>query len=73
MPGTHLVAEERTIKGSYIGTCVPQRDLPRYIELYQRGKLPVNRLMSGRLALEGINEGFDLLHAGKAVRQVVTF
>jgi alcohol dehydrogenase len=73
MPGTHLVAEERTIKGSYIGTCVPQRDLPRYIELYQRGKLAVNRLMSGRLALEQVNEGFDLLHEGKAVRQVLAF
>jgi alcohol dehydrogenase len=70
---THLVAEERTIKGSYIGTCVPQRDLPRYIELYMRGKLPVNRLMSGRLKLDDINEGFDRLHQGKAVRQVLTF
>ncbi len=73
MPSTNLVAEERTIKGSYIGTCVPSRDLPHYIELYQRGKLPVNRLMSGRLTLDQINEGFDLLHEGKAVRQVVTF
>jgi alcohol dehydrogenase len=73
MPSTHLVAEERTIKGSYIGTCVPSRDLPRYIELYQRGRLPVNRLMTRKLALEEINEGFDLLHEGKAVRQVLTF
>jgi alcohol dehydrogenase len=73
MPSTNLVAEERTIKGSYIGTCVPSRDLPRYIDLYMQGRLPVNRLMSGRLALEQINEGFDLLHEGKAVRQVVTF
>ena len=73
MPGTHLVAEERTIKGSYIGTCVPARDVPRYIDLYRAGKLPVNKLMSGRLKLEDINEGFDLLHEGKAVRQVVTF
>jgi alcohol dehydrogenase len=73
MPSTNLVAEERTIKGSYIGTCVPSRDLPRYIDLYLGGKLPVNKLMSGRLKLEQINEGFDLLHEGKAVRQVVTF
>ena len=73
MPSTHLVAEERTIKGSYIGTCVPSRDLPRYIDLYRQGRLPVDRLMSGRLALEGINEGFDHLHEGKAVRQVVVF
>ena len=73
MPATHLVAEERTIKGSYIGTCVPTRDLPRYIDLYRQGKLPVNRLMSGRLSLDQINEGFDRLYEGKAVRQVVTF
>lgn len=73
MPPTHLVAEERTIKGSYIGTCVPTRDLPRFIELYRRGKLPVNRLMSGRLRLEQINEGFDRLHEGRAVRQVLEF
>jgi len=73
MPSTHLVAEERTIKGSYIGTCVPARDLPRYIDLYKQGKLPVNKLMTGKLKLEQINEGFDLLHEGKAVRQVVTF
>jgi alcohol dehydrogenase len=73
LPQVNLVAEERTIKGSYIGTCVPSRDLPRYIELYRRGKLPVDRLMSGRLKLEEINLGFDRLHEGKAIRQVVAF
>ena len=73
MAPTHLVAEERTIKGSYIGTCVPSRDLPRYIDLYRRGRLPVNRLMTGKLKLEQINEGFDALAEGRAVRQVVTF
>ena len=73
MPSTNLVAEERTIKGSYIGTCVPSRDIPRYIALYQQGRLPVNRLLTGRLALDDINTGFDLLHEGKAIRQVVEF
>jgi alcohol dehydrogenase len=37
-----LVAEERTLKGSYIGTCVPSRDIPRYIELFRQGPLPVD-------------------------------
>jgi alcohol dehydrogenase len=73
LPPVNLVAEERTVKGSYIGTCVPSRDIPRYIELYRQGRLPVDRLMSGRLKLEDINLGFDLLHEGKAVRQVVVF
>ncbi len=68
-----LVAEERTLKGSYIGTCVPSRDVPRYIALYQQGRLPVDKLLTGRLALADINHGFDLLHEGKAIRQVVVF
>ena len=66
-----LVAEERSLKGSYIGTAVPSRDIPRYIELYKRGRLPVDRLMSGTLRLDEINEGFDRLHEGKAIRQVL--
>jgi len=69
----NLVAEERTIKGSYLGTCVPSRDIPRYVDLYRQGKLPVNRLLSGTLKLDDINHGFDLLHEGKAVRQVIVF
>ncbi len=73
VPPAQLVGEERTLKGSYIGTCVPVRDLPRYIALYRQGRLPVDRLMSGRLALEEINLGFDRLAQGQAVRQVVTF
>jgi alcohol dehydrogenase len=73
VPQVNLVGEERTIKGSYIGTCVPVRDLPHYVALYRQGRLPVDRLMTGRLPLEDINRGFDLLHDGKAVRQVVTF
>lgn len=73
LPAVSLVAEERTLKGSYIGTCVPSRDIPRYIELYKQGRLPVDKLLTGRLTLDEINHGFDLLHEGKAIRQVVEF
>lgn len=68
-----LVAEERTLKGSYIGTCVPARDIPRYVALFREGRLPVDRLLSGTIALEDINAAFDDLADGKAVRTVVTF
>ena len=68
-----LVGEERTLKGSYIGTCVPARDIPRYVALYRQGRLPVDRLMSGTIALDDINAGFDRLQAGEVVRLVVTF
>jgi alcohol dehydrogenase len=67
-----LVAEERTLKGSYIGSAVPGRDIPHYIELYKRGRLPVDRLMSGMLSIDELNEGFDRLHDGHAIRQVVS-
>jgi alcohol dehydrogenase len=73
VPQVNLVGEERTIKGSYIGTSVPVRDIPRYIALYKQGRLPINRLLSGRLKLEDINLGFDRLAEGRAIRQVVMF
>lgn len=66
-----LVAEERTVKGSYIGTCVPVRDVPRFVALYRAGRLPVDRLRSGTIRLEDINAGFDRLHAGSVVRLIV--
>jgi len=71
LPATNLVAEERTLKGSYIGSCVPARDLPRYISLYRQGMLPVDRLLSERIGLDEINEGFDRLADGATVRQVL--
>jgi alcohol dehydrogenase len=67
----NLVAEERTIKGSYIGSCVPLRDVPRFVALYRDGKLPVDRLMSGRVGLDDLNAAFDRLAGGESVRQVL--
>lgn len=68
-----LVAEERTVKGSYIGSCVPARDIPRYVGLYLAGKLPVDKLMGERMALADINRGFDRLEAGESLRDLIVF
>ncbi|WP_128546946.1 zinc-dependent alcohol dehydrogenase family protein [Larkinella soli] len=68
-----LVAEERTLQGSYIGSCIPARDIPAYIGLYQAGRLPVDRLMTHRIQLDDINEGFERLAKGEAIRQIITF
>lgn len=73
IPAVSLVAEERTLKGSYIGSGVPSRDIPRFLGLYKRGKLPIDRLLTHRMRLEDINEGFDRLADGTAVRQIVEF
>jgi alcohol dehydrogenase len=66
-----MVSDERTIKGSYMGSCVPQRDIPRFMELYLAGRLPVDRLRSGDVSFSTLNKGFDLLSAGKVVRQTL--
>ena len=68
-----LVAEERTLRGSYIGSSVPMRDVPRYIDLYRRGKLPIDRLMGQQIALDDINAGFDRLATGHSLRDVLVF
>lgn len=68
-----LVAEERTVVGSYMGSAVPRRDIPRFISLYLAGKLPVDLLHSRTIKLDEINEAFDILAKGEAVRQVVSF
>lgn len=73
IPPVTLVAEERTLKGSYVGGCVPSRDMPRYIGLFRRGRLPVDRLLTHTIELDAINEGFDRLERGEALRQVVVF
>jgi alcohol dehydrogenase len=72
-PLSRLVAEARTIRGSYIGSCIPSRDIPTFIGLYRQGRLPVERLVSGTLALDDINAAMDTLADGRAVRQVITF
>ena len=73
VPGGLISAEERVVRGSYMGSCVPRRDIPRFFELYQAGRLPVNRLITRTLRLEEINEGFDSLARGEAVRQMIRF
>jgi alcohol dehydrogenase len=66
-----LVSEEKSIRGSYMGSCVPVRDIPRFINLYNQGRLPVDKLLSGRVSFETINEGFDKLQSGEAIRQIL--
>jgi alcohol dehydrogenase len=73
VPAFNLVVEERTIRGSFMGSSVPSRDIPRFIALYRAGLLPVERLLTHRLRLEDINTGFDRLARAEAIRQVVLF
>ncbi len=68
-----LVAQARSIIGSYLGSAVPSRDIPRFVEMWRAGRLPLERLVSGHLALDDINAGMDELASGRALRQVIDF
>jgi Zn-dependent alcohol dehydrogenase len=68
-----FVAEGRSLIGSYLGSAVPSRDIPHFVELWRAGRLPVESLVSSTITLDGINDGMDRLADGKAVRQVIRF
>ncbi|GAA1418233.1 alcohol dehydrogenase catalytic domain-containing protein [Agrococcus citreus] len=68
-----FTAEARTVIGSYLGSAVPARDIPRYEQLWREGRLDVEALVTSEIRLEELNEALDTLADGKAIRQVVTF
>ena len=73
IPALTITAEERVLMGSYMGSCVPQRDIPRFIAMYRAGLLPVDLLRSSTIALDEVNAAFDLLDRGEVARQVIRF
>lgn len=71
IPLASFVADERVIKGTYMGGSVAQRDIPRFLELYRHGRLPVEKLRSAVLGLDELNEGFDRMSRGETVRDLM--
>ncbi len=68
---SEIVNSEKSIRGSYMGSCVPVRDIPRFIELYRQGRLPVDKLINRSIGFDAINEGFDKLTDGLVIRQIL--
>ncbi|MET4575020.1 zinc-binding dehydrogenase [Ottowia thiooxydans] len=66
-----LVTEEKSFRGSFMGSCVPERDIPSYIEMYRQGRLPVDRLKSESIDFDRLNVSLDLLDRGEVVRQIL--
>ncbi len=71
LPALSIVADNRSILGSYMGSAQPQLDIPVMIRLWRSGCLPVDRLTSDELPLGHINRALDALADGTAVRQVL--
>lgn len=68
-----FVAEGRSLIGSYLGSAVPSHDIPRFVEMWRAGRLPVEQLVSSTITLDDINTGMDRLADGRAVRQLISF
>ena len=66
-----LVYQEKTLKGSYYGTARPHADMPRLLDLYLAGRLPLDRLVSRSYPLDKVNEAYDALLAGEVARSVL--
>ena len=71
IPAISLVAEGKTVIGSYMGSAVPARDIPRYIAMWRAGRLPVEKLLTSISPFSEINSLLDNLADGRAIRQVI--
>jgi len=63
----------RVWKGSAFGGARGRTDVPRIVDWYMNGRINIDDLITHKLPLERINEGFDLMHEGKSIRAVVEF
>lgn len=65
--------QEKTIKGSMMGSNRFRVDMPRFVDFYMAGKLHLDEMVSKRIALEDINDAFDDMKTGTVARSVITF
>jgi S-(hydroxymethyl)glutathione dehydrogenase/alcohol dehydrogenase len=72
VPGYELLAEKR-LQGSAMGSNRFRVDMPRYIDLYLQGRLKLDELVSQRISLDGVNDGFESMRNGEVARSVITF
>jgi S-(hydroxymethyl)glutathione dehydrogenase/alcohol dehydrogenase len=63
----------RVWKGSAFGGARGRTDVPKLVDWYMEGKLEIDSMITHRLSLDRINEGFDLMHAGESIRAVVEY
>jgi S-(hydroxymethyl)glutathione dehydrogenase/alcohol dehydrogenase len=64
--------EERCVRGSWYGSCVPLRDIPLLVDLYRDGRLRLEPLIT-TCALEGVNDAFERMQAGETARSVIVY
>jgi len=63
----------RVWKGTAFGGAKGRTEVPRIVDWYMDGKINIDDLITHTMALDDINDGFDLMHAGESIRSVVVF
>lgn len=71
MPLVDFFSRGGSLKSSWYGDCLPERDFPTLIELYRQGRLPLDRFVSERIGLDAVEEAFGKMHSGEVLRSVV--
>ncbi len=71
MPLVDFFSHGGSLKSSWYGDCLPERDFPTLIDLYLQGRLPLEQFVSERIGLDGIEKAFHKMHDGTVLRSVV--
>jgi S-(hydroxymethyl)glutathione dehydrogenase/alcohol dehydrogenase len=71
LPACMLSLEERSLVGSLYGSAFMPRDVPRLLDLYRRGKLKLDELVSREIRLDEVNAGLEALEGGGVLRSVI--
>ncbi|HKV22880.1 MAG TPA: zinc-binding dehydrogenase, partial [Mycobacterium sp.] len=71
MPLVDFFSRGGSLKSSWYGDCLPERDFPTLVDLYQQGRLPLDRFVSERIKLDEVEEAFHTMHQGAVLRSVV--
>ncbi|MGH3543129.1 MAG: zinc-binding dehydrogenase, partial [Mycobacterium sp.] len=71
MPLLDFFSHGGSLKSSWYGDCLPERDFPTLIDLYLQGRLPLEKFVSERIRLSDIEAAFQKMHAGTVLRSVV--
>ncbi len=73
IPAIDLYARGGSIKPAWYGDCLPERDFPAYVELYQQGRFPLGEFVSERIGVGDIEDAFAKMKRGDVLRSVVEF
>jgi S-(hydroxymethyl)mycothiol dehydrogenase len=71
IPLVDIFSRGGALKSSWYGDCLPERDFPTLVDLYQQGRLPLEKFVSERIKLDDVEEAFHTMHAGEVLRSVV--